>query len=202
LLVQIYSLDNKDRWIATVDFEQEIFEPIEHFFDEAWINGGFSSAGWLPDSRRFYFLSEESGYSHLYLQSLDGRGHRALTEGRYVVSPRGSNPRPLLTRDGRTIYFTANREHPGEIEVYRVAVDSGTVEQLTDLGGVTSFELSPDEETLLLRHSTTSVPDGRDVAIGGKFGCNGFNGLPKFVLFTLERPIVRCPSGIVAAAPR
>ncbi len=158
LLVQVFSIDNKDRWIATVDFEEETFEPLEHLFDEAWINRSFSAAGWLPDSRRFYFLSEESGYSHLYLQSIDGTGRKTLTRGRYVVCPRGANPSPHLTKDGRQIYFTANREHPGEIEVYRVGVDSGVIEQLTDLGGVTSFVLSPDEESLLLRHSTTQRP--------------------------------------------
>ena len=158
LLVQVYSLDNKDRWIATVDLENGDLRPLEHFHDPAWINRRFSFIDWLPDSRRFYFLSEESGYSHLYIQSARGDAKRALTAGSFVVCPSGSNRSPQLTRDGKTIYFTANREHPSIIEAYRVEVANGRLERLTNLGGAVSFVLSPDEKQLLLQHSTSTRP--------------------------------------------
>ncbi|HAR55307.1 MAG TPA: hypothetical protein DCR58_00835, partial [Idiomarina baltica] len=53
----------------------------------------------------------------------------------------------------------ANQPHPGIYEIYRVAVDgSSEPEQLTDLGGMTGYELSPTSERLLLTYSTPLMP--------------------------------------------
>lgn len=154
LLLQVHSYDNKDRWIAVLDRRDLDLRAVHHLQQEGWINWYFNEYGWLPNGTGFYFLSEETGYSQLYWHDLtQGKTHR-LTHGDYVVSD------PVLTHDGSTIYFTANREHPGIYEVYRVALGDrpGTVEPLTDLGGRNSFALSPDGSHLAILHSTTTRP--------------------------------------------
>ena len=158
LAVQIFSLDNKDRWIATVDLETGELQPVDHLHDEAWINWSFNTVGWLPDNESLYFLSEESGFSHLYVDNVKGGARKSLTSGSFVVCPRGSNPEPYLSRDGTHLYFPANRSHSGRIEIYRVDVATAKLEQLTELGGVTRFVVSPDERSLLLTHSTATRP--------------------------------------------
>ena len=91
--VQLFSDDHKDRWIVLVDAEKVKFTAVlEHQHDDAWIGGpgirGFgstASVGWMPDSRRIYFQSEEDGWSHLYTVTLDGKIKTQLTKGTFEL---------------------------------------------------------------------------------------------------------------------
>ena len=69
--IQARAVDNKDRWIASIDLSTGALITLDRQRDEAWIGGpgiGWGGTlGWLPDSKHLYFQSEESGYSHLYL---------------------------------------------------------------------------------------------------------------------------------------
>ncbi len=153
VVVQAYSLDNKDRWIASVDLAGGKLVPLERDTDEAWINGRFTRLGWQRDTATIWFLSERSGYSHLYTRDLAGEeGARALTRGSFEVSSVRSS------RDGKALYYTANVHHPGEHEAWRVDVATGTATQLTDFKGGASFSVSPDESNLLVLASSITRP--------------------------------------------
>ncbi|MDX1391551.1 MAG: prolyl oligopeptidase family serine peptidase, partial [Rheinheimera sp.] len=149
--LMIKALDNKDRWIASVNLQKKTLVPQHRLHDSAWVNYAFNDFGWLNNSDSLYYLSEESGYSHLYVKPLNAKAKK-LTSGTFEVSE------PVLSRDDKQIYFRANKSHPGIYEVYRVAVDSAALEQLTQLGGNTEFTLSPDEQNLLLKFSTNLQP--------------------------------------------
>ncbi|KUM52709.1 S9 family peptidase [Rheinheimera sp. EpRS3] len=150
--LMLKALDNKDRWIATVDLQKKTLVPQHRLHDTAWINYSFNDYGWLNNTDSLYYLSEESGYSHLYVKPLKGKAKK-LTSGTFEVSD------PVLSSDDQFIYFKANVAHPGNYEVYRAVLASGNTEQLTKLGGSTDFTLSPDEQKLLLRHSTNLMPE-------------------------------------------
>jgi dipeptidyl aminopeptidase/acylaminoacyl peptidase len=145
--VQLQAIDNKDRWIVTVDLETGELTSRHRLTDPAWVNYRFNEFGWLPNSQTLWYLSEESGYSHLYVLDLDDNKPRELTSGEYEVS----SPEP--DRDGSHVYYRANVDHPGVYEIYRVEVETGDSERLTDLGGVNDYVLSPDELRLLVSHS-------------------------------------------------
>lgn len=149
--LMVEAWDNKDRWIATVDFKNQDLVNQHRLHDDAWVNYRFNEFGWLNDQETLYFQSEHTGYAHLYTQAL-GQSPKALTSGSFVTD------NPTLSRDGKWLYFTANSEHPGIFEVYRVPTTGGEVETLTDLNGMTDYELSPDSETLLLSHGKVSRP--------------------------------------------
>jgi len=154
LAVMLRSRDNKDRWIATWDAASRKLKSRHRLTDPAWINWDFNVQGWLKDNETLYFLSEEGGWSRLYLLSTKTGKTRPLTpEGRFEVGE------PVRSWDGRTIYYQANVQHPGNYDVWRVDVATGKTEQLTHLGGLTAFELSPNEDRLLLTHSGTTRPD-------------------------------------------
>ncbi|HEY0924627.1 S9 family peptidase [Rheinheimera pacifica] len=150
--LMLKALDNKDRWIATVDLQKKTLVPQHRLHDTAWVNYSFNDYGWLNNTDSLYYLSEESGYSHLYVKPLKGKA-RKLTSGTFEVSD------PVLSSDDQFIYFKANVAHPGNYEVYRAVLANGNTEQLTKLGGSTDFTLSPDEQKLLLRHSTNLMPE-------------------------------------------
>ncbi len=157
LAVMLKAFDNKDRWIATVDLDKNALVSQHRLHDKAWVNYSFNDYGWLNNSDTLYYLSEESGYAHLYTKPLKGKAKK-LTSGTFEVS------NPVLTADDSYIYFKANVAHPGNYEVYRLALQSGQTEQVTRLGGSNDFVLSPDEQQLLLRHSTSLLPEELYVA--------------------------------------
>lgn len=155
--IMLEAWDNKDRWLATVDFENNTLVSQHRLHDDAWIAYAFNDFGWLHNSNTLYYLSEESGYSQLYKKPLNGKA-TALTQGQFEVS------NLTLTRDDSAIYYKANVEHPGLYEIYRVNLQTGNSEQITDLNGMTDYTLSPDESQLLLKHSTITIPNELYVA--------------------------------------
>ncbi len=159
LALQLRAYDNKDRWLATLDpaapADPEGNRTLvnrHRLTDPAWINWDYNDMGWLEDNATLWLLSEESGWSQLHLVGLDGRPARALTSGKFEVSA------PVLDHDGRFLYYTANAEHPGRYDVWRVEVATGRKEQLTRLGGLTEYQLSPRESRLLLLNSQITRP--------------------------------------------
>lgn len=153
LAIMLGAVDKKDRWLVTVNPTNAALTVQDRLHDNAWVNYKFNNFGWLNHRAEptLYFLSERSNYSQLYVKPLDGKT-RALTQGTFEVS------HPTQTTDGRYIYFKANVSHPGRYDVYRVAVTSGKQEQMTSLGGMTDYQLSPDNSKLLLTHSTLTQP--------------------------------------------
>jgi dipeptidyl aminopeptidase/acylaminoacyl peptidase len=151
--VLLRAVDNKDRWIATVDTASAGLRTRHRLHDDAWINWNFNDFGWMPDNRTLWYLSEESGWSQLYALDVDGNaGARQLTSGRWEAS------QPRLSADGRRFYFLCNRQRPIDYDVCTVPADGGDVRELTALRGVESFVLSPDGSRLLLRHSAAWLP--------------------------------------------
>lgn len=157
LALQLFSADNKDRWLAIVDpaaAAAPAAPPLAlvlHENDPAWLGWRFTDLGWMKDGRTVWYLSESSGFGHLYLQA-PGSAARALTRGPFEVD------RPQLARDGKSFIVSANREAPGRYEAYRVRVETAELEPLTASGGMTYALPSPDEKQLLLTSSWPTRP--------------------------------------------
>ncbi|MEX0706950.1 MAG: prolyl oligopeptidase family serine peptidase [Woeseia sp.] len=145
--VQLRAIDNKDRWIATLDTDDAELRNQHRLTDDAWINWDHNEYGWMRDGETLWYLSEESGYSHLYTKGVDARRATQLTSGDFVVRE------TELSASGDWFYVASNRTHPGNYEVYRIAAGGGELEQLTTMGGVVGFALSPSGDRLLLRRS-------------------------------------------------
>ena len=149
--IMLEAWDNKDRWIASVDFDQKALVSQHRLHDDAWINYTFNELGWLDNTNSLYYLSEESGYAHLYVKPLNGKA-KALTSGNFEVNDL------TVSADEKSIYFKANKKHPGIYEIYKVDVASAELTALTDLGGMNDYALSPDESKLLIQHSKITMP--------------------------------------------
>lgn len=147
VVLWVHANDNKDRWIATVDFDDMALVSQHRATDAAWINPYHREHGWLRDNRTLWFLSEDHGYLGIYTKRLDQRRSKAAVAGKHVVFD------PVLGPSGKFIYYRANVEHPGIYEIWRLDVNAGTTEQLTRLGGVNEVLVSPDESKLLVTHS-------------------------------------------------
>jgi dipeptidyl aminopeptidase/acylaminoacyl peptidase len=165
LAIQIESLDNKDRWIASVDFNRYALVAQHRLSDPAWIGWTFNDFGWLADNRTLWYESEESGFAHLYTKAPDAEAH-AVTRGRFEVSE------PALSADGRWFYVLSNAFAPYSYDVYRVPSGGGKLQRITQLQGVEKFALDNSGNRLLVTHSSPYVAaqiavaraDGSDTA--------------------------------------
>lgn len=159
-VTEIRSLDNKDRWIVKLDLEKGNFQEIDHQHDEAWIGGpgipsyAYSSGtlGFLGDNETIYFQSEATAYSHLYSYSLKTNKKNQLTKGMWEV--RGVK----LSKDKNSFYLTTNTTHPGNRDLYKLAVTGGELQPILTKDGAHEVSISPDESTLLVRYSYKNKP--------------------------------------------
>ncbi|MGY3054567.1 dipeptidyl aminopeptidase/acylaminoacyl peptidase [Pedobacter sp. UYEF25] len=151
------SNDNKDRWILKLDAQTGKFSTIDRQRDEAWIGGpgidGYDAGnvGWI-DNNRLYFQSEATGYSHLYVVNIGTGDKKQLTKGQWELQTL------QLSADKKEFYFTANKEHPGITNFYKISSNGGIITQLTKLQGLNRITLSPDEKSLAISHSYLNAP--------------------------------------------
>jgi len=155
-VVVVQSQDNKDRWLLSLDIATQSFKSIDRLHDDAWVGGpgsgfGSSSTGWVNDNV-LWFLSEETGYSHLYVYDYASGKRQALTSGKYEVQ------RVEVSRDKKFFYIITNESHPGEKHMYRLPVGGGKAERLTSQSGAYEVSLSPDQKWLAVRYSYTNKP--------------------------------------------
>ncbi|WP_266168717.1 S9 family peptidase [Dyella subtropica] len=148
--IQLRAIDNKDRWIATVDFDKHALLNQHRLTDKAWINWNFNDFGWLKDNRTLWYLSEETGWSQLYSKA-PGDKAKALTSGRFEVS------HPLLSEDGQWFYLRTNQVAPYSYDVYRLPTNGGELSRVTQFQGMDDFVLSPDGKQLGVLHSSPYV---------------------------------------------
>ncbi|MCO5936841.1 prolyl oligopeptidase family serine peptidase [Mucilaginibacter sp. RB4R14] len=157
-VVNVESQDNKDRWLMKLDTATGKLTLLDRQHDDAWIGGpgtgGFfadGSLGWA-DNTHFYFQSEASGYSHLYMADVMSGKKKQLTSGKWEVQTLH------LSNDKKTFYFTANIEHPGVKHFYRIPVTGGAPVKITSMKGGNEIDLSPDEKWLAIRYSYSNKP--------------------------------------------
>lgn len=159
-VVTVLALDHKDRWIMALEPDSAKLVLLDRQHDEAWIGGpgmwswwrGGASVGWMPDSRRVWFQSEETGYSHLYTVDIITGEEQPLTRGDFEIYS------PKISRDKKYWYFTSNEVHPGERHFYRMPINGGKALQITRMTGSNQVTLSPDEKMLAIRYSYSNRP--------------------------------------------
>ena len=152
-LLDIRSVDNKDRWLMLWDTSTAKLKLLDRQRDEAWIlfQGVFDGLGWI-DSTNIWFQSEGSGYSHLYTINVNTGQKKALTSGNYEVQT------ALLSNDKKHFYITTNEVHPGEKHFYRLTIANGKKEKITTQTGGCQVAVSPDEKYLAILYSYTNKP--------------------------------------------
>ena len=143
--------DFKDRWIYTVGADAKPVL-VDALRDTAWVGGpGLYTAGFVSNDR-VYFMSERTGWAHLYTAPATGGEATPLTQGSWEVRDVALSP------DRRTFYLTTSETHPGEQALYAVPATGGARRRITPLEGWTETTVSPDGRWLALLHSTANTP--------------------------------------------
>ncbi len=128
--------------------------------DDAWLDP-VDDFRWFNDGAEFMWVSEDSGWRHIYRISRDGKTVTDLTPGDYdVVSIRN------IDVAGGYLYFMASPEDPQRLYLYRVPLDgSGTLEKLTPDAqtGTHSYQISADAKWAIHRYSHRNMPEVIDL---------------------------------------
>ena len=153
--------DNKDRWLVAVDPNSGKTRVIDALHDDAWVReiGGFGpnaqpSFGWLPDTRHLWFLCERDGWMHLYTvdATAGSAAARQLTDGKWEIEAAALSP------DKKKFYLTTTEAHPGERQIYSMAIEGGARTRITTRTGASTGVASPDGSTLGLIYSYANKP--------------------------------------------
>ncbi|MBB3699082.1 prolyl oligopeptidase family serine peptidase [Flammeovirga yaeyamensis] len=158
-VVDIRSYDNKDRWIAQINFIDGTLTQIDHQHDEAWIGGpGISGwnfwvapIGWVNDETIWY-QSEKTGFSHVYTYNVVSKKTTQVTEGAFEINE------TKVSNDGQYFYLTSNKERPAEQHLYKVSINGGEMLKITENVGKHETLLSPDEKYIVDRYSYANKP--------------------------------------------
>jgi dipeptidyl aminopeptidase/acylaminoacyl peptidase len=156
-IVNVTSSDNKDRWIMRLNLNTGSLKNIDRQHDDAWIGGpgvgwfSESKMGWLTNES-IWFMSEKTGYTHLYTANVNNGNTKTLTEGDFEIQD------VTLSKDKKTFYITSNRESPHEKHFYHLPIKGGKMTQITSLKGGHEVSISPDEKQLAIRYSYTNKP--------------------------------------------
>jgi dipeptidyl aminopeptidase/acylaminoacyl peptidase len=156
----VRSADNTNRWLVSVDPASGGTRVLDLVADDAWVReigpagntGG--GLGWLPDSRRVWYLAEHDGWMHLYTVdvSADRPERKQLTSGRFEIDT------VRLSPDATQFYIESTEQHPGERHLYALGVDGGERRRISQTVGATAGEISPDNSTFGVIHSTATRP--------------------------------------------
>ncbi|MEJ8566158.1 S9 family peptidase [Elongatibacter sediminis] len=119
--------------------------------DPAWIEIT-RDLTFFSEQDAFVWTSEKSGYRHAYRYDYDGNETR-LTSGDWEISS-------LLTVDEANgwLYFTGKKDGFINQHVYRVSLEGGDVEKLSESDGWTTWAFSPDHNLVIETWSDASTP--------------------------------------------
>lgn len=152
LVLNIWAKDNKDRWLALWNKQNNQLELINRQHDDAWIGGpGMYNLEWI-DENHFGYQSESTGYSHIYIADVKNKNSKALTSGKYEVQ------NAILSADKKYYYISSNEVHPGEQQFYKIEIANGEKQRITAMAGANKVVLSPDEKQIAFLYSYTNKP--------------------------------------------
>ena len=128
--------------------------------DSAWVDI-VNDLKWVHGGKDFLWLSEQDGWRHVYLVSLDGKHASLVTPGGYdVIDLLGAD------QNEQWIYFIASPENATERYLYRSKLDGkGKPERVTPANqpGVHSYHVSPDLQWAIHTYSTFDTPPITDL---------------------------------------
>jgi len=184
--VVVRSSDNKDTWVMAFDPATAKSRTIATMHDDAWLRfADNASFGWLSDNATIYYLSEATGFMHLYEVPFEGGASKAITSGKWEVDS------VALSEDKKSFYLTTSEESPFVRHLYRMPVVGGGATKLTSMPGDNEAVVSPDGNAIANVYSYTNKPP--ELYVGSTRVTT--SPAPDFANYKwLDVPIVRVPA--------
>ncbi|WP_439106152.1 prolyl oligopeptidase family serine peptidase [Congregibacter sp.] len=152
LLLDIASDTAEDRWLYTVDANQQL-NTVWHSYRQSRIYTSFASA-WHSNGEDIVFLSDLDDRYGLY--SINAMAPKATPE-RLSDADADVLSSPIVTERGE-IFYTANAPSSRESQVFRVSLESRTPQRVTPVPGFNTAFPSPNAKHLAFMHSEDTQP--------------------------------------------
>ncbi len=138
-LLFVTTRDYTTRYLHRVDAPAGQLTTLDVLRDSAWVGGPcFGCGGWLPGEQGLWYVSEATGWAHLYSMRADGSGKQQLTSGNWEVV------RASLTPDRTRFELLTSEESRFEQHYYRMPVAGGARTRLTNGVGGHTVVASPE----------------------------------------------------------
>ncbi len=118
----------------------------------SWVNS-HDPPLFLPDGSGFLWLSERSGFLHIWRYRMDGTLVGPLTKGEWAI-----DGDPKLDAAANTVFFTATEADPRERHLYRVSLDGTGFARLTFDKGTHQALASPGGRFVVDTWSNVDTP--------------------------------------------
>jgi dipeptidyl aminopeptidase/acylaminoacyl peptidase len=163
VLISATTADFKTRTIFAVASSGAKLSTVDVLRDEAWVNGPcFGCTGWTPDGR-VWFVSEATGYAHLYSAMPDGSAKTALTSGAFEVLAVDRSD------DGKSFWLTTSEGSPFTRQGWKMPIAAGARTKFTTGTGGHTPLIGPDGATYATVYSESNLPPELYV---GRVGAN------------------------------
>jgi dipeptidyl-peptidase 4 len=130
--------------------------------DDSWVH--IYDPYFLKNRKEFLWISDRSGYAHIYRYTLEGRLINQMTRGDWPLRPFGAfaiNDSPaILSVDEKEgwVYFTAGEKSTIERHLYSVRLDGTGMKRLSREDGYHNPQFSRDGRYYLDTYSSVSMP--------------------------------------------
>jgi len=110
------------------------------------------------DQAKFYYQSRRDGWNHVYQCTVKDGIVAQITKGDWEVTDLSG-----FDAKEENMFFEATKESPIERHFYRINLRSGKTDKLTEAAGTHFCILSPDQQNVVDRWSSTNIPGQLDL---------------------------------------
>lgn len=109
-------------------------------------------------TKEFFWVSDRSGYYHIYRYNYDGKLVNQVTSGNWdMIKVSGINP------ETKTIYYLSAEASPLEQQFYSIKYDGSKKTKLSLQAGYHDIDMSPNTKYYLDKHSNITTPTHVDL---------------------------------------
>jgi len=127
-------------------------EVIKTETSRTWINVN-DDLTFLDNGTQFIYVSEESGYNHIYLYTISGKLVNQVTSGEWDVTEFLG-----YDDDSNRVYYISNEESPLQRHFYSINIDGTGKRKLSDGEGWNEVDMSDDKKFYIQTFSGPAVP--------------------------------------------
>ena len=134
--------EQNNTWVAITDFYTKVNDMV--YFPEK--------------TKDFFWVSDRSGYYHIYHYNYDGKLISQVTKGDWdMIKVTGINP------DTKTIYYLSAEASPLEQIFYSIRYDGSHKTMLSLVGGFHEIDMSPNAKYYIDKYSSINTPTRIDL---------------------------------------
>ena len=131
--------------------------------DPGWVNVN-DDLTFIKSGKEFLWVSERSGYAHIYRYDAEGNLINQVTKGEWAVASSGGSAYwvrgaiSAVDEKNEVVYFTAQEKDPKEKHLYKVNYDGTGFKRLSTGDFTHRISFSPDAKYYFDTYSNISTP--------------------------------------------